>query len=115
MSLVNHQGLIRATETLNSELRKSGNLLIAGTLPVVAAENTYRNALCSVNSEPFYSSGRRVSSFKDSLALLNNYTHDFRKSEVLLIASALLVVKAENKYRNTIKMHKTLCGEEQSF
>ena len=30
------------------------------------------------------------------------------KSEVLLIASTLIVMKAENIYRNTIKMHKTM-------
>ena len=41
------------------------------------------------------------SPFKDSPALLN-------KSEVLLIASILHMVKAENMYRNTIKMHKTM-------
>ena len=30
------------------------------------------------------------------------------KSEVLLIANTLLVVKAKNIYRNIIKMHKTM-------
>ena len=33
---------------------------------------------------------------------------ELHKSEVFLIASPLLVVKAENIYRNTIKMHKTM-------
>ena len=33
---------------------------------------------------------------------------ELHKSEVLLIASTLPVGKAENIYRNTIKMHKTM-------
>ena len=33
---------------------------------------------------------------------------ELHKSEVLLIASTLLVVQAENVYRNTIKMHKMM-------
>ena len=33
---------------------------------------------------------------------------ELHKSEVLLIASALLMVKAKNIYWNTIKMHKTM-------
>ena len=33
---------------------------------------------------------------------------EFHKSEVLLIASTLLVVKAKNIYWNTIKMHKMM-------
>ena len=33
---------------------------------------------------------------------------ELHKSEVLLIASTLLAVKAENIYRNTIKMHKPM-------
>ena len=36
---------------------------------------------------------------------------ELHKSEVLLIASTLLVVKAENIYRKTIKMHKTMRAE----
>ena len=36
---------------------------------------------------------------------------ELHKSEVLLIASALLVVKTENVNRNTIKMHKTMKAE----
>ena len=33
---------------------------------------------------------------------------EVHKSEVLLIASTLLVVKVENIYQNTTKMHKTM-------
>ena len=36
---------------------------------------------------------------------------EFHKSEVLLIASTLLVVKAKNIYWNTIKMHKMMKTE----
>ena len=78
----------------------------------------------SVTSEPTQNSSRRVSSFKDSSALLNILSGELHKSESLLIASTLLVVKAENIYRNTSKMDITmeaelskarLHGEEQSF
>ena len=51
--------------------------------------------VCGVISEPPQSSSRRVSSFKDSSALLNNRC-ELHKSEILLITSTLLVVKAEN-------------------
>ena len=37
------------------------------------------------------------------------------KSEVLLIASTLLVVKAENKYWNTAKIYKTNKYNPQNF
>ena len=78
----------------------------------------------SFTSEPTQNSSRRVSSFKDSSALLNILSGELHKSESLLIASTLLVVKAENIYRNTSKMDITmkaelskarLHGEEQSF
>ena len=43
---------------------------------------------------------------------LNSATEQLRgelyKSEVLLITSTQLVVKAKNTYQNTIKMHKTM-------
>ena len=35
-------------------------------------------------------------------------TDKLHKSEVLLIASTLIVMKAENTYRNTNEMHKTM-------
>ena len=60
----------------------------------------------NVPSKPSQSSSRRVSTFKDSSVLLNNLRGELHKSEVLLIASTLLVVKAENIYRNTIKYAK---------
>ena len=59
----------------------------------------------SITSKPTQSSSRRVSSFKDSSALLSG---ELRKREVLLIASTLFVVKTENIYRNTRKMHLTM-------
>ena len=36
---------------------------------------------------------------------------ELHRTEIILIASTLLVVKAENIYRNTIKMHKTMKTE----
>ena len=36
---------------------------------------------------------------------------ELHKSEIVLTASTLLVVKAINKYWNTIKMHKTMEAE----
>ena len=38
-------GLISATEQLRGELHKSEILLIASTLPLVKAENIYRNTI----------------------------------------------------------------------
>ena len=65
--------------------------------------------VCSVNNEPTQSSSRHVSFFKDSSVLLNSankqLSSELRKSEVLLIASTLVMVKAENIYRNIRKMH----------
>ena len=57
----------------------------------------------SVNSEPTQISSRRVSSFKDLSALLNNSMVNL--SEVLLIASTQFEVKIRNIYRNTRKIH----------
>ena len=81
-------GLISASEILSGELLISEVLPIASTLLVVKTENIYRNIrkmllaikLCTgghhrcymFTSEPTQSSSRRVSSFKDSSALLNN-------------------------------------------
>ena len=65
----------------------------------------YEENVYSVTSEPCHSSSRRVSSFKDSLEILSRELH---KSEVVLIARALLVVKAENIYWKTINIHKTI-------
>ena len=49
-----------------------------------------------VNGESYQSSSRRALSFKDSSALLNIW--EMKKSKVFLIASTMLVVKAENIY-----------------
>ena len=62
----------------------------------------------SVTSEITQSSRRRVSSFKDLSALLNNWEVKFTKYEILLIPSTLLVLRAKNIYRNTSKMHITM-------
>ena len=43
---------------------------------------------------------------------IEHLSGEHQKSEVLLIASTLFVVKAENIYQNTTKMHKTM---EQSL
>ena len=69
---------------------------------------TYMSTITNVTNEPSQSSSRRVSSFKDSIEQLRDELH---KSKVLLIASTLLVVKAENIYQNTIKIHKMLVTE----
>ena len=55
-------------------------------------------------SKQTQSSSRRASAFKDSSALLNILVVNFTKSEVFLITSILLVVKAKNIYWNTTKM-----------
>ena len=58
--------------------------------------------VCSVTSKPTQNSSRLILSFKDSLALLSGELH---KSEVLLITSTLLGVKAENMYQKRSKLH----------
>ena len=60
--------------------------------------------VCSVNSEPSQSSSP-LRTYQRATVQLRSSLH---KSEVLLIVSILLVVKAENIYRNTNKMHKTM-------
>ena len=75
-------------------------MCIYGTISGVYMEPSSR--------EPSQTSSRRVSSFKDSSALLNNYYDELHKSEVPLISSTRLVVTAENIFRNTIKMHKKM-------
>ena len=61
-----------------------------------------KHKACSVTSEPSQNSSRFISATEQ----LRGELH---KSEVLLIvASTLLVVKVENIYRNTIKIHKTM-------
>ena len=64
----------------------------------------------SVTIEPTNSSSRRVSSFKDSSALLNTeqLSGELHMGDVLLIASTRLVMKTENIYQNTRKMHITM-------
>ena len=54
---------------------------------------------------------RAVADMFSPLRLISDTEHlrgELHKSEVLLIASTLLLVKAENMYRNTIKMHKKM-------
>ena len=56
-----------------------------------------KHKVCSVTSEPSQNSATE------------QLRGELHKSEVLLIvASTLLVVKVENIYRNTIKIHKTM-------
>ena len=43
-----------------------------------------------------------------TLSATENLREKVHKSEVLLIARILLVVKAENIYKNTTKMNKTM-------
>ena len=64
--------------------------------------------LRSLKSEPFQSSCRRIWSLKDSLALRKHLRGKLQKSEVLLITSTLLLVRAQITHRNTANMHKTL-------
>ena len=64
--------------------------------------------MCSVTNEPFLGSGRRILQFNDLSELLNIRYIELDKSEILRIVSTLLLVKAENIYRNTTKMHKTI-------
>ena len=71
----------------------------------------YEHNVCSVISVRFQGSSRRVSSFEDFSALLSSWEVNFNKSQVLLIANILLVVKAENIYWNKIKMHKKMQTE----
>ena len=59
------------------------------------------NAICAMSPANHL---RDVSSFKDSLAPLKYW----EQSEVLLISSTLFMVKADNLYRKTIKVHKTM-------
>ena len=68
----------------------------------------YMNTMCAVSSACDF---RRVSSFEDFSALLSSWEVNFNKSQVLLIANILLVVKAENIYWNKIKMHKKMQTE----
>ena len=63
----------------------------------------------SVNSEPTQISSRRVSSFKDLSALLNNSMVNL--GEVLLIVTTLLVVKTKHIYRNTRNILRTIKTE----
>ena len=56
--------------------------------------------LCSVTSKPAQSSNRQVSSF----SVTKYYRDELHKSEVLLTANKLLLVKAENIYRNAAKI-----------
>ena len=60
----------------------------------------------SATSKPTQTSSRRLSSFKDSSALLNNLLVNL--SEVLLIVTTLLVVKTKCINRNTRKMLITI-------
>ena len=60
--------------------------------------------VCSVNSEPSQSSSP-LRIYQRATVQLRSSLH---KSEVLLIVSIFFVVKAENIYRNTNKMHKTM-------
>ena len=70
-------------------------------------------AACSVTSEPFQSSSRRVLfALKELIRATEQMTGELHKSEVLLVASTLLTVKTENTYWNTIKMHKTMENDE---
>ena len=66
----------------------------------------------SVTGQPIQSSSRHVSSFKDETLTLISATEqlsdELLKSEVLLIASTLLVVKTENVYGNTREMQITM-------
>ena len=66
-------------------------------------------------SKPIQNSSKRVSSFIDSSELLNIWVSgELYKSEFLLISSTLLVVKDENIYQNTSKMHITMDTELSS-
>ena len=56
--------------------------------------------LCSVTSKPAQSSNRHVSSFSAT----KYYRDELHKSEVLLTANKLILVKAENIYRNAAKL-----------
>ena len=49
---------------------------------------------------------------KGLISAIEHLKGELHKSEVL-IASTLLVVKAENIYRNTTKMHKTMKNRVQ--
>ena len=66
--------------------------------------------VCSVTIEPTNSSSKHASSFKDSSALLNTeqLSGELHMGEVFLIASTRLVMKTENIYQNTRKMHITM-------
>ena len=66
-----------------------------------------KHKVCSVTSEPTQSSSRRVSSLKDPSVLLK-LNGELHKSEDLLITSTLLVLKTENIYQNTSKMHMAM-------
>ena len=58
----------------------------------------------SVTSEPTQSSSRRFCPLRTHSAT-EQLSGELHKSEVLLIASTLLVVKTEIIYRNTREMH----------
>ena len=66
--------------------------------------------VCSFTSKPSQGTSLYVSSFKDSSVLLN-MKEDPNKSEILLVTSTLLEVKAENIYQNATKMHQKMEAE----
>ena len=63
--------------------------------------------VCFVTSKPTQSSSR-------CLSATEHLSGELQKSEVLLIARTLLMVKAKNLYRNTSKMLKTMETELKS-
>ena len=65
------------------------------------------------DDESFQSSSRGVLfALKGLIRAAEQMTGELYKSEVLLVASTLLIVKTENIYWNTIKMHKTMENDE---
>ena len=64
----------------------------------------YEHNECSVTSEP----SQRRSRHQGLISATEQLRGELHKTEVLLIASTLLVLKAENIYRNTIRMRKTM-------
>ena len=65
------------------------------------------------DGESFQSSSRGVLfALKGLVRAAEQMTGELYKSEVLLVASTLLIVKTENIYWNTIKMHKTMENDE---
>ena len=66
------------------------------------------NTMCALSLANHLRTGQTCFVLPGLISATEQLRGELHKSEVFLIASTLLVVKAENIYRNTIKMHKTM-------